>query len=203
MNRFVRTCLFGSLALAFCLAVAPPSRSADDDDDKEDIKEAQKATEKLKGLIDAIADGKANAVPALAKALNDKTDLKHIMWAAYKPRDKAGIGVGGKGDADGIEVKLMDLGKKPLMAAQLKAQSADLIRMAQVAQAMNEIAELNTPTKNVGKKLIIDWTKFNTAQKNGANVLINAVNKNDPKAVQTAATNLYSSCTNCHAAFRD
>jgi len=203
MNRFAHTCLFGCLALAICLVAAPSTRSADDEEEEEkaNVKEAKKATEKLKGLIDAIAAGKAKDVPALAKALNGKTDLKHIMWAAYKPGEKAGVGVGA--DATGIEVKLITISKKPLTAAQLQKEGADLIRMAQVAQAMNEIAEMNTPAKNQGKKLIVDWKKFNAAQKTGAQDLINAVNKNDPKAAQTAATNLYSSCTNCHAEFRD
>ena len=48
MDRLLRVCLFATLALAVCLLAAPLQCSADDKDDAADIKEAQKATEKLK-----------------------------------------------------------------------------------------------------------------------------------------------------------
>jgi cytochrome c556 len=202
MTRLARVCLFTTLGFAVCLVAVPTSRG--DDDDAADIKEAQKATEALQKLIDAVV-AKQQDIPALAKALNDKTDLKHVMWSAYKPRSKGGLGVGAKAGAvkpDGIEYKLNDMTKGPLPAARLEKESPDLIRMAQAAQAMVEIAEINTPKKDDGKKKVADWKKFNKDQKDGAQELIEAVNANNPKAVQAAATKLYGSCTSCHGQFR-
>jgi cytochrome c556 len=201
MTRFARVCLLGAVALAVGVLTAPATRG---DDDDADIKEAAKATEALQKLIDAVA-GKQMDVPGLAKVLNDKTDLKHVMWAAFKPRSKGGLGVGAKAGTvkpDGIEYKLNDMTKGPLPAARLEKESADLIRMAQTAQAIAEIAEMNTPKKDEGKKKVVDWKKFTKEQKDGAQEVIDAVNANNPKAVQAAATKLYGSCTSCHGQFR-
>jgi cytochrome c556 len=204
MSRLVRVSLFGTLALALSLLAGPVTRGADDDD-LADIKEAQKVSDKLKKLIDAVADGKTMDLPELKKAVKDTTDLKHVMWAAYKPREKGGLGVGDKAGAikpDGIEIKLINMGKKPLTAAQLEKEGPAIIQMAKVAQGMVEVVELNTPGQDLPKKPIADWKKFNKEQKDGAQDLIDAVNKNNPKAVQAAATKLYGSCTSCHGVFR-
>jgi len=206
MSRFLRCGLMGTLALGLCLWTASVTRSADDDDDAMDIKEAGKATEGLKKLIDLIdKDKDKNEIAKAAEDLDKKTDLKHIMWAAYKPREKGGLGVGDKDDKikpDGIEAKLINMFKREMPAEQLKKEGPALIKMAETAKAMAEIAELHTPTMNMPKKPIADWKKFNKAQKDAAGDLIDAVNKNKPDKVQDAVKNLYSSCTNCHSVFR-
>src|SRR6516164_6728785 len=122
MNRFVRIGLFGVLALSVCLLTSAITRG-DDDDDAADIKEAAKATDALKKLVEAIEAGKEKDIPKLADELNKKTDLKHIMWSAYKPREKGGLGVGAKPGTirpDGIEAKIISMSKKPLPANQLQ-----------------------------------------------------------------------------------
>ncbi len=212
MSRFARRWQSGILVLGVCLFATPGTRSADDDAD--DIKEAQKATDKLKKLVDAVAkrgeagtDAKENdkAIGALKKTLNDATDLKHVMWAAYKPRAKGGQGVGEKAGIvtpDGIEAKLIALTKRALPAGQLQKEGPDLIRMAQVAQAIGEVADLNPPPAGNPKKPPAKWQQFNKEQKDGAKDLIDAVNANKPADVQTAATKLYGSCTQCHGVFR-
>jgi cytochrome c556 len=204
MNRLVRVCLIGSLALGIGLLASSVTRG-DDDDDLPDIKEAQKVTDKLKKLTDAVADGKTKDLADLKKAVNDTTDLKHIMWAAYKPPAKGGFGANPKPDSkagEGIERRLDLLSQKGITQGQLAKESDNLIRAAQVAQAMAEIAELNTPRMNMPKKPIADWTKFNNQQKEGAKELIDAVKANKPADVKTAATKLYGSCTSCHGVFR-
>jgi cytochrome c556 len=207
MRRFLRVGLFGALALGLCLLSSSVTRGDDQDEqEKADIKEAAKATDSLKKLIDAIDVMKeAKDVKKAAEDLNKKTDLKHIMWAAYKPREKGGQGVGDKPGTikpDGVEAKIISMSKKELPEAQLKKESADLIKMAEVAKAMGEIAELNTPLKNDGKKKIADWTKYNELQKKSANDLVEAVKAGKADKVLDATKNLYSSCTNCHTTFR-
>src|SRR5579862_185700 len=117
MSKIVRFGLLGAMALGVCLLTSSITRSADDDDDAADIKEAGKASDALKKLIDSIENNKgAKAVAAAAEELNKKTDLKHAMWAAFKPRDKGGMGVGAKGmiKPDGIEAKIISMSKKPM-----------------------------------------------------------------------------------------
>jgi hypothetical protein len=197
--------LFGVLALCLCLLTSKVTRG-DDDDDAADIKEAAKATDALKKLIDAIETNKdAKEIAKLADELNKKTDLKHIMWAAYKPREKGGLGVGAKPGAirpDGIEAKIISMSKKPLPAKQLQNESEELIKMAEVSRAIAEIADRNKPQKDEPKKPKADWPKYNDLQKKSSKDVIDAVKAKDPDKVLDATKNLYSSCTNCHSVFR-
>jgi hypothetical protein len=204
MTRLLSVVLVGVLATSIWLLATPGLQSAVDDEDAEAIAEAGKATDKLKKLVDALAEGKVDTVPGLAKATSGTTSLKHIMWAAYKPRDKGGMGMGatpGSIKPDGIEAKLIAMSRKPLGTAQLEKESPSLIRLAQVAQGMAEVVDLNPPAPAAGKPLE-KWVKFNKEQKDAAKDVIDAVKANDTKAVQTAATRLYASCTNCHGVFR-
>ena len=203
MSRSVRCASFAVLSLIACLLAVPVTRSRDDDD-AADIKEAQKVSDRLRKLVDAVADGRAKDVSDLKKPVSDTTDLKHIMWAAYKPRAKGGFGANPKagGSGEGIERRLDRLGAKGITAGQLDRESADLIRIAQVAQAMAEIAETHTPQQDMPNKPIAKWVKFNAQQKQSAQDLIDAVKANKPKDVQAAAAKLYGSCTGCHGVFR-
>jgi hypothetical protein len=208
MKRFMRVCQFSAMALGICLLASPVTRG--DDQEEREAKENKDAAEKLadplKRLIDAVQNGKgvAEATAVLDKNADEK--LKRIMWAAYKPRDQGGRGVGsapGTIRPDGIEAKIISMSKKPLPAAQLEKESADLIKIGEVANAMVEVADLHTPKQNLPKKPIADWKKFNKLQKDSAKEFIDAVKKNDPDKVLDATRNLYSSCTNCHSVFRD
>jgi cytochrome c556 len=207
MRRFLRVGLFGALALGLCLLSSSVTRGDDQEEqEKADIKEAGKANDALKKLIESIEKQmETKDIKKVATDLNKQTDLKHIMWAAYKPREKGGQGVGATAGAikpDGIEAKIISMSKKEMPEAQLKKESADLIKMAETSKAMAEIAELNTPKKDDGKKKVADWTKYNDLQKKSANELIDAVKANKPDKVLDATKNLYSSCTNCHTVFR-
>ena len=191
MSRLMHVTLFSGLALGLCLVVSPMTR-ADDEEEKE-AKENKAAAEKvadpLKKLIAAIDNGKAvdKAVVAVDKQSDNK--LKPVMWAAYKPRQQGGLGVGDKPGTtkpDGIEAKLIAMAKKPLPAEQLQKESEALIKMAEVAKAMGEMADLYTPKNNAPKKPIAAWQKFNKMQKDGAQDLIDAIKTNDPNKVMNA-----------------
>ncbi len=206
MSRFLRCSLFTVLALSLCLLFSSVTRSADDDDEKaekEEIAKAKKLAEPLKKLIDAQASGKgaADAAKALDKAAQRNGDLKSIMWAAYKPAEKAGVGVGPKGT--GIEVKIITMQKKPLTNDELKAQAADLIKIANVAKSIADIADLNTPAKDNGTKTIANWKAYTKMQRDAAKNLEDAVKAGTAAKVLDAMNDLYASCTNCHRDFRD
>jgi len=154
----------------------------------------------------AIEDGKGNkAIQAKAKAINVKgTDLADLM-RVYKIRRKAGLGFGAKpADDSGIEMKIMELPRNargPAEAA-LKRDSEDLVKMAHVTLAMAEIARpyFNKPANGKGKK---DWNKWLDDQEQASKDLIAAVKARNGRAVAAAAKKLQTSCTECHAAFRN
>jgi cytochrome c556 len=216
MGRFIHFCLLSILVLGVAALASPMSRGDDDEkEEKENIAKAKKLAAPLKNLVDAVQTGKDNK--AIAKTaeeldkeagkLGDNDGLKYMMWAAYKLREKGGMGVGDKSDTikpDGIEAKIISLAKKELPAAQLTKEADDLLRMAQVAKAIAEIVDLHTPKTIPGnaKRTPAAWNEFNQRQKAGANDLIDAVKANKPDKVLDATRNLYSSCTNCHTTFR-
>jgi cytochrome c556 len=213
MSNVLRFCLFGVLALSVCLLCSSVAlRADDDDDDKEDIAKAKKLADPLKKLIEAVESGKADAIDKAVKDIDSKDvgggkgDLKHIMWAGFKTREKGGQGVGPKAGAitpDGVEAKIISMSKKPMPTAQLNKESADLLRLAIVSKAIADVATEHTPKKDDGKKKVADWKKYNQLQKDAAQDLENAIKAKDPDKVLDSVKNLYSSCTNCHATFRD
>src|SRR5258708_26477810 len=135
MNPFLRATLFAGLALGVCLLSSTVTRGDDEEEqEKKDKAEAAKAMDPLKKVIDAVETGKGkNAIAKATADLTANNQLKPIMWAAYKPREKGGLGVGDKPDAikpDGIEAKLINMTKKPISDKQLEKEAAALIKIA-------------------------------------------------------------------------
>jgi hypothetical protein len=180
------------LALGIGLSTAASSQSADEDDAKA-TKEAQVA---LLKLIDTMHKG-AN-VKAEAEAIHKQFEELKPLMNIFKPRDKGGLGVGPKARGDGIELKIISLGKKTLSKGDLDKQQEDLRTIAAVSKAIAEVADLYPPKKDVEK-----WKKYDDEMRKGADELLEASQSGDPKKVKTAANNLNASCTNCHADFRD
>ena len=106
-------------ALALGLSVLAVARGRDKDEDDK-LKAAAAAAPDVNKLADAAAD--PAALKKAAAAISAKDELLPIMWA-FKPQAKGGI-IPGKG----IELGLISLGKKPLPAKDLTAQSAELKR---------------------------------------------------------------------------
>jgi hypothetical protein len=175
------------------LLTATGSLSADDEEQKA-IRDAQQAVLKLVDTMSKGGDGKGEAAAIQARF---KDDLKVVM-TVFKPRDKGGIGVGPKARADGIELKIIALGKRAPAKADLARLQPDLELIAHVSKAMAEVADQYPQTKNQNM-----WKKFNEEMRKGADELMEAAKSGDPKAIKTAATNLNASCTNCHSTFRD
>ncbi len=201
----------GALAVALVAVLVSVGRS---DDDKMDIP---------KDIVDAVnkmADeaGKGGDVSKEAKALKgkyaDEGDLKKSMWI-FKPRNAGGFGVVSKagpfkvGDAelpDGIEGVIITLGnprRAPLKADDLKKAAPQLKRIADVSLAMADVAHAYKPTEKKPDKDPKDWAKFSDDMKASAKELKAAVDMNKPDETKTAFVKLYSSCTRCHAVFRD
>jgi hypothetical protein len=181
------------VALGLGLLMVAAGQGADDEEQKV-IQEAQQAVVQLMHAMDKGGDAKPQAAAIFAKY---KDDLKAVM-TIFKPRDKGGLGVGPKAKGDGIELKIISLGKRALAKADLAKQQSDLEQIARVSKAMAEVADQYPQPKN--QKM---WTQFDEEMRKGADELMQAARSGDPKAVKTAANNLNASCTNCHATFRD
>ena len=116
-----------------------------------------------------------------------------------------GYGVGPKptgGQDDGIEVRIQSMAKKSPKADQLKKDKADLLQMLDRTLAIGEIA-LGTPKKKEGDKDPKDWKEYSERMVKETKELKKAIEQADPVAVKKAASNLNSSCTECHGKFRD
>ena len=185
--RGIKRLVCGMLALSMVVLAANSTFSA------------QKEGAANKDVID-VADGKAKATDIAAKINGGKMGMDDLMHA-FKPRTKGGIGVGNAAGTvlpDAIELKINALAKKPLTPAVLTKEAADLTRMADLTRAIGEITENSEQKKNgaVWKKLSQDMIK-------GSKELSEAVAKNNPDKVKTAAGKIAASCNDCHAKFRD
>jgi len=168
----------------------------DEDEDKKAIKEAQEAVIKL---VDAM-NGKKGDVKAQAEAIHKKfSELKHVMWV-YKPRNKGGIGMGKDGAS--IETEINKLGstssKARLTPKKVADMKGDLVKAAEISQALAEVTEFYVPKKNPAK-----WKEYTNDMRKGAAELMVAARSGDVAKVKKAANNLSASCTNCHSDFRD
>jgi hypothetical protein len=180
------------LAMSIGMLTAASGLTADDDEQKA-TKEAQVALIKL---MDTMNNG--GAAKDQAEAIHKKfDDLKPVM-NVFKPRAKGGLGVGPPSKGDGIELKIISLGKKVLAKGEASKQKDDLIKVAMVSKAVAEVADLYPPKKDVDK-----WKKYDEEMRKGADELIQTAKSGDPKSIKNAANNLNASCTNCHSDFRD
>src|SRR5262245_32490379 len=120
MSRLVRK-LAPAVALSLGVVVLSASSTFADDDDDKLIAAAQKD---VMELTKAVAAGKKVDPDKLKEIKKTYEELNHLM-AIYKPRDKKGRGIGPKGPGDGIELKLVNMGKRKLSVMKLKAESKD------------------------------------------------------------------------------
>lgn len=199
MSRWARAVAFGStLSLVVVLALGSNQAQAFDEEDKE-VKAAQKD---ILDLAKMISEGKD--VSAQAGAIKKKYEELNTLMHAYKPSPRGGIGTGLEPKAsDGIELKIISLGKRALPAATLTKEKDALIKMGHINVALAEITMHYAPAKPRGGKGAKEWKQYTTDMKNASLELIKAVKAGKAAEVKTAANNLNNSCNNCHSDFRD
>lgn len=196
MSKLTRVAALGSvLLLAMVLLAGGDVRAAADDDTK-------KAQADILDLAKKIADGKSVATEAAA--LKKKYEELNTLMHAYKPSQKGGIGTGlGPAKGDGIEIKVINLGKRALPAATLKKEEQALTKIGYINAAMADITMHYAPTKPKGGKGAKEWKQYCSDMKEASLELIKAAKAGDPKQVKAAATKLNDSCNSCHSDFRD
>jgi hypothetical protein len=170
-------------------------------------KQIQDAVNKM---ADAVAKGEKVDKEAADFYKKNADQLKKTMWV-FKPREPGGtggLGVGknpGDYTPDGIEgiiITYSNPRRKPMSKDDLKKAEADFVRLAEVTQAMAEVAQYYKPAKALPQKDPKDWVKFADEMKTAAADLKKAAKDNDPNNAKAAFEKLYSSCTDCHAKFR-
>jgi cytochrome c556 len=199
MSRYVRFWLAGTavgmMALGF-LAVVNRGVAAD---------EENKERAAVLKLADMIANGKTDAARKEAATIAKGLDLEDVMHN-FKLRKDKGIGFGEKGPsntADGIEAKLINLGKKPLSANDMKAQADAIAEMANRTAAIAQIASNNPSSKVKGAKALQDWKKWTQEMEKASLDLGKAAKAKDSKGVKDAAMRANASCSDCHALYKD
>jgi hypothetical protein len=196
MSKLTRAVAFGSmLLLAVALLGGGDARAAADE-------ETKKAQADILDLAKKIADGKnvAADTAAIKKKYEDLNTLMH----AYKPSPKGGIGTGLEPKAgDGIEIKIINLGKRVLQPATLKKEEAVLTKIGYINAALADITTHYAPAKPKAGKGAKEWKQHCSDMKEASLELIKAAKASNPMQVKTAAIKLNDSCNNCHSDFRD
>jgi len=134
-------------------------------------------------------------------------DVMNLLKLRKVDAKVSGLGVGVKPGAitpDGIEAKIISLTKRPLDAAKLGRESADIARMAEITAAVASVSVHQCPIeKKMGAKDPADWKKWMEDMHREAVALARAARAKDAAAIKTAANKLDMSCKDCHAVFRD
>ena len=199
MNRHARR-----LAVAALLAAGIWVLATADGRGQQDDKEVKEAKEAVTKLVNAMRQG-GNAGPQAAEVAK-KVEIENLM-IVFKPRNKGGFGVGPKPNTttpakDGIEQKIINMGRLRLKKDQVAQQKEPLIEMAERVQAIAEITQHYMPPKKAGANPA-NWKKYAQEMKKSAQDFGGAVKGGDPMKIKAAATDLNAACTNCHGDFRD
>jgi hypothetical protein len=192
--RFLATAIVVSGLSSGFLATASHSSAADDKGLRDEILKLAEAIEKGD-------DGSAQA-GAIAK----KNELEDVM-GLFRLRTKKGLGIGPTPNAikpDGIEAKIMNLGRKPLHSGELNAEAKELVRAAYITAAIAAIAKEKCPVdKKQGEKDPQSWKGWATDLQKASVELAKAAEAKKANDIKTAATKMNSSCNSCHGVFRD
>jgi hypothetical protein len=209
MLKHARLLAGAAVLLALGGLVLAPARGRDDDkEEKEKMMKTAAAKEELLKLVGAIdAGAKDDEIGKQAGAIGKMHEIGPVM-NQMKPREKGGLGIGDKPDAilpDAIELKLIALGnpKKLISKADLTAQQADLVKMAEVSLAISHVAPIYAEGEGRKGAEVKEWNKYCEDMQKGSRTLIDAIKSGDPKKVQDASNRLNGSCNSCHTTFRD
>ena len=189
MKKRARVWAFGAVALS--LGIWSLATAADDNKDANDA---------LVKLAEAIEKKDDAGIKKASEALK-KVDLDKIMKAMALPKN-GGLGVGAA--KEGIEAKLIALGKKAMDAKALAKDADSLAKACYVMAAIAEVSKDKCPvTKKQGDKDPKMWVKWSEDMKAASIELATTLKGGKPDMVKTVASKLNSSCNNCHSPFRE
>lgn len=195
----VRIWLCGVAITALGALLATRSGAGDDKTIKTELTKIAKALEKGNN------DEATKLAQALVKKLDPDEGLHDVMHN-FKPRSKKGWGVGSKPGVvtpDGIELKLLALGRDAPSGPTLKREREALEEMSYVIAAIGEVAYHYPPKKDAGKKTKKEWLNLSKEMRESSVGLAKAVKTGGGNDVKTAAAKLNNSCNNCHTIFKE
>jgi hypothetical protein len=188
----------GGTLLAIAAGLYVTGQSWADTDDKELVAAINK-------IADALEKGDKAGATKMAQGLAKKLeDLEGVM-ALFKPRSKKGLGVGPKAGIivpDGIEIKLLAIGRDAPSAATLTKEADALARMAYITGAIGEVAAAKGWDRDQGKKTKKNWALFSKEMMEAVPKFAEAAKSKSPNEVKTAAHRLGETCTRCHEIFK-
>jgi hypothetical protein len=153
----------------------------------------------------AIEKGDMATAKSKAAALVKKIEELNEVMCAFKLRSSKGYGVGSKpgvSTPDGIELRLIAIGRDGITKNELEAEGAGLIESAYITAAIAEVAILKAPLKDKGAKRKKDWVGWSEGMRDSARDLAASIKTGAPKAVQGVTTRLLDTCNNCHSVFK-
>ncbi len=188
-------------AVLLGLAVVGATGADKGDVDKEAVESARKIVLKV---TDLEAKGDTDAAKKEAAAQAKKIDDVKYAMTTLALRREYGLGMGPKAGAitpDGIEAKLISISKKPMAAKDLAAQADALAQAGNVMAAVADISLAKVPKKQ-GEKDPKKWTEYSNAMHAASLKLSAAAKAKDANGVLAAAKDLYGSCSDCHAIWK-
>jgi hypothetical protein len=166
--------------------------------------ENKEVTDAVLKIAASIKKGDSAGAKTQAAALAKKIEALEEVMDALKPRKKGGVGVGKVGQVtpDGIELKLITLGRDAPTPAVLGKEAEALEEMAYVIAAVAEVTHVMAPAADKGKKTKKDWLAWTADMREGANKLAEAAKAKGAQDVKGAASKINAACNSCHSVFR-
>src|SRR5262245_20414975 len=160
------------------------------------------ANKDIAELAKDLQEGKDGA--AKVADIRKKYELEEVMHA-FKPSPKGGIGYDAapKGPTDGIELKVINLSKRELSAADLAREKQALVKLAYINAANADVAVKFAPAAPKGGKGAKEWNGYAADMKKAALDLSAAAKGGDAARLKKAAANKTNACNGCHGDFRD
>ena len=154
-------------------------------------------------IAESLKKGDRDGAAKQAQALGKKMEELHEMMEFFKKRDKGGWGVGSKPGVvtvgDGIELKLIALGRDAPAAGTLKKEGEAYEETGYIIAAIGEVTKARPDPKAKGKK---DWAGWSEDMVQGGLKFSEAAKKMGAQDVKAAAAKLNASCNACHSMYR-
>jgi hypothetical protein len=152
-------------------------------------------------IADAFKKGDKAGAEKEAAALAKKVDSLDELMELFKKRDKNGLGVGPKPGVvtpDGIEIKLVTMGRDAPTATALKKEAEALEEMGYAIAAMGAITKHKAPTKGKAKH----WMDLCDEMVTSGLKLSAGAKAKSSGDLKTAASKVNNSCNSCHSEYR-
>jgi len=167
--------------------------------DQSDPNAGQKAAQQA--IIELSENLDAPDLPERAARIVGEHESENISSVFVNTR-RGGMGAGPLGMnppyGDSVELFVRRLVARPLTAAEVDKNKAEMLKIARVIRAMSELAPYRVPV-NAKPAVKKEWAQVAAEFHDTATGLHDAVEKSDPAAIRAAARKLNNTCCHCHS----